>query len=227
MKNTIFAETLTMNLTIKSHKDSTINGNSVGADNNAKWQFAMKKLWEECYRYQSACFNSAKTGATVDNEKAMDAIQGILDLIGPVNEFKIHRSPEMLATISGYAIRDVERLAGEALTVKSQLDNYKKEYEEIHAGMNPDYIKALEANIADAESTLSALKSTTGSATKDIGRVSYNTFRYKAETKFAQIISDQKVKTWEELDAEEKERKAKKKEAKKAAKAAAKAQANA
>lgn len=225
MKNTIIAETLVMNLTIKNHKDAVINGNSVGSENNAKWQFAMKKLWEACYSYQCACFNNAKTGAPVDNEKAMNAIQEVLDLIGAVNEFKIHRSPEMLAAISGFAIRDTEKLAGEALTVKSQLKNYEKEYENIHAGMNPGYIKALEKNIEEAKATLKALTGTTGSADKGKGKVSYNTFKYKTETNLAQIISEQKAKTWEELEAEEKERKAKKKEAKKAAKAAAKANA--
>lgn len=228
MKNTIFAQTLITNLTIKNHKSSMLNGEAIGAENFAKWQFAMKCAYEAFYRYQSECFNLAKKGedATPDATNAFKELQAILNLIGEVNGHAIPKSMQLLNAVSQYAIKTKEVYVGKAGLVKSELDNYKREYRNLANGVNEEYVEKLEKNIAEKEEELRILATAIDSADKSKTRANWATFRYNVETTLAQVISDQQAKSWEELEAEAEakraERRAKtkaKKQAKKTAEA--------
>lgn len=234
--NTIFADALIHNATIKTRKSAMINGGQVGVENYAKWKTVTHNAYELFYKYQFACMHSAVTNDVnpADTTKAMNALQELLDLIGEVNGHKIIKSVDMLVIVSKYAMRDKEDLIGEALAVKSQLDNYKQEYRNIHTGMNEDYIKNLEEKIEETTAKLSALKCETDSVKIYKTRNNESTFRFNLERTLAQIINEQEAKTWEELEAEEEARKAERKakaksykQAKRQAEAKAKAKANA
>ena len=225
MKNTIFAETLTTNLTIKNHKNALLNGEAIGAENFAKWQFTLKCAYEAFYRYQSECFNLAKMGenSVPDATNAFKELQAILDLVGEVNGHKIPKSMQLLNAISVHAIKTKEVYVGKAGLVKSQLDNYKREYRNIPNGASDAYIEGLEKNISEKEEELRMLCTTVDSAGKSKTRTTWSAFRYNVETTLAQVISDQQAKSWDELEAEaeakRKERRAKTKAKKAEAKA--------
>ena len=234
--NTIFADALIHNATIKTRRSAMINGGQVGIENYAKWRTVTHNAFELFYKYQTACMHNAiAAGADpADTTRAMNALQEILDLIGEVKGHKIIKSVDMLVIVSKYAMKDKEDLVGEALTVKSQLDNYKKEYKDVHTGMNPKYVEELEKKIEETSAKLTALKCETNSAKTYKTRNNESTFRFNLERTLAQIINKQEAKTWEELEAEEEARKAERKakakayrQAKRQAEAKAKAKANA
>ena len=223
-KMNIYAEALTLNHTVKAHKNATINGGQIGVDNFAKWDVAVSAAREAFYTYQKECIDRSIDHAVKANTtNAYNALQAILDLIGEVNGRKLIKSEEMLVAVSRHAIKEKEELIGKAALVNSQLKNYRIERDNVHTGMNEDYIASLEENIAAKEAELKLLKTQPDSAKKTKTRQLDSVFRYKLETTLAEFIKAQSAKSWAELEAEEEARRAERKAAAKARRAAKKA----
>ena len=226
--NTIIAEALLKNFTVKNHKDATINGGQVGVDIYGKWDIAIKAAHECFYTYQHDVVDVAiAKSASVDTTRAMNALQELLDLIGEVNGHAITKNSAMLEMVSKHAIKSKEDLVGRAMTIASELKNLRSEYNNLSNGVNPEYVEKLEKDIADKEAELKLEKSKPDSAKKFQTRTSLAVFRYNVERALAEIISKQSTKTWEELEAEAEALRAKRRAATKAKRAAQKAEAEA
>lgn len=228
----IIAQALTVNATIKSRKAAMLNGEHIGIEDFAKWKAATHEVYMTFYNYNQKVLEAAFT-ENVDTVKvttyAMNALQALLDMIGDVNGHRIVKNPDMiksvLVSVANYATKDKTERVGEALKVASELANYKKEYRNISNGMSEEYISALEKNIEEHTARLATLDAMPGSAKVSKTRANEATFRFALERTLAQIINCQAMKTWEELEEEEKARKEEKKARKYAKRAAAKANA--
>ena len=152
MAISIYADALVLNHTVKNRKAATINGEQVGVSKFAAWKNACNTAFEAFYRYQKNCVDVAiGTESKADTTAAFSALQTILDLIGEVNGHSLTKSLEMLTILSSYAVKDKNEYAGEALTVSSNLKDLRKSLKNVHTGMNEEYVRSLERQIAEAE----------------------------------------------------------------------------
>ena len=225
----IIVETLKVNFTKKSK--SAMTGDQLGAENFANWVTAVENCRREFYKYECAKHKAAGMGkdATVDASGAFNALQTVLNIIGEVNGHAIAKNQSMLDVLSVCTLNKTKPLAGEALTIKSQLDNAKKRLEALsYNGVNPEAVEACEAEITRLEEELRIAKRETGSCAPMTSCVKDKVFRTKFEEEFCKtVILKQEAKSWEELEAEEEARRIARNErakARKAAKKAAKAQ---
>ena len=237
MAKTIIHATLELNFTKKS--DSAITGNQLGAELFAEWNKACTKCHSAFYNYireKRKAAGKGKDGKIPEaiSDAAFEALQSILDLVGEVNGHAIVKNNAMLDTLANEAVSKKEPLAGRALTIYSQLKNAKDRLDDLdYNGVNPDTVTAVEEEIEALEEEFKEAKKETGACAPTPIRVKYTTFRKNFEKAFySLVVEEQELKSWEELEAEDKarkdERKAKakayrqaKREAAKAAKAAA------
>ena len=227
MKNTmnIFAETLALGGTIYSKSAAKITGDKVGAENFANWKTAMQTAHQAFYTYKKDC-NDLVKGYKVDTEparqKAWDALCAILDMVGDINGHALTRDNVLLNEVVGYAVREKTLLMGNALFQDSVVKNLKHELTNTN-GATKEWLEAKTKELETAQEQLRLVKKTANSGKAVDERASFNTFCANFERKLAKLASDQSMKTWEELEAEEAARKEEKKARKKAKKAAAKA----
>lgn len=225
MKKTIIHETLELNYYKKTK--SAITGDQLGAELFAKWKVAVDNFRREAYKYRSAKRVNAGLGEDAvpyDATPAFNALQVILDLVGEVNGHCIVKNGDMLEILTETAIKDTEALAGEALTIASELANAKKRLKALdYNGVNPEAVTQTVELIAELEEKLRVAKAQTGSCTPGTDRATETTFRKNFEKKFYKVVVEkQALKTWEELEAEKEERRKARREATKAKKAQAK-----
>jgi len=207
----IIAQTLTRNISIKDKKSARITGDFVGVDTFGEWKSAMESAHVAFYKYESAKISLANgtiTSVKTEKNAAIEAFKTILALVGDVNGTHIDNSIECMDTLSKYAIRDIERLAGSALTLASEIKNLKKQLDEVSTGMNPDYISNLEETLASKEEELRLAKKQTGSAVKSTTMTNFSNFVYNAELRLAKIIAKQEAQSYEEILAEREAKKA-------------------
>lgn len=205
------AKTLVKNITVKDKKSARVTGDFVGVDAYAEWKTAMESAHEKFYKYECAKISLANgTVTTIKNERqnAIDAFRVILNLVGEVNGVRLESSTESMDTISKYAIKDIERLAGRAMLLDSELKNLKKQLDECGNGVNPDYVASLEESIEAKEEELRLEKKKTGSAIKGSTMTTYTAFVYNAETRLAKIIEKQEAQSYEDIIAEREAKKA-------------------
>lgn len=227
------ANALMDNRTISNSSKAKLTAEIVGVEEFASWKFAESIAYEALYRYAVARHDTAFMGeaASVDSKlisNAMQAIQLMLDCIGEVNGHAVCKNQAMLDELVKCVNTDTKPLAGEALKQDSIVKNYRKQLKKVNDGMDEEYVADLTAKYEMANIKLAELKKQVGSCTTENTRVSFSTFRSKIERKLGDIISEQKAKTWEELEAEKEERRkarraktAEKKKAEKKAAAAA------
>lgn len=240
MKNAmnIFAETLAVGGTIYNKNAARITGDKVGAENYAKWKIAMANAHRAFYIYKNVIDNTLR-GRVVDKQtataNAFEALQNILDLIGEINGFKLAKSQELLDEVAKYAVTEKTELIGEAMTIKSKLDNCKSDlknagYDEEtgrgYNGVDPAHIESLLEKKAELEEELALAKKSPDSGRPVDEKKSFTAFCVDFERKIAKLSNDQYMKTWEELEAEA-EAKRKERRAKTKAKKAEAAKANA
>ena len=124
----IIANTLSIGGTVYNKSAARITGDKVGAENYAAWKSAMTVAHEKLYRYAKAVDDIAH-GKTVDVAQAktagMNALQAILDLVGEINGRTIAKDEDMFCGFVKYAVAERTELVGNALYIKSQLDNAK------------------------------------------------------------------------------------------------------
>ena len=238
MKNTmnIFAQTLAVGGTIYTKSVARITGDKVGAENYAQWKNAMAMAHKAFYIYKNFVDETLKgrtVNLTVATTNAMDALQNILNIIGEINGHKLVKSQELLNEVAKYAVADKTELVGEALTINSKLNFCKDRLKEVgynattgkyYNGIDPNYIAKLLEEKAEYEEALKLAKKSANSGRPIDGKRTFAPFCVDFERKIAKLCSEQSMKTWEELEAEDearrKERRAKTK-AKKAEKAKA------
>ena len=208
-KMTVFAQQLIIGGTTYSKSAARINGGNVGPENYALWNKHMSAAHEAFYRYEKAIDDLAH-GKTVDlkpiRDAGMDAFKTILDDIGVINGFRLHRDPEIFADIVKYSIRETTEFVGEAMTVKSQLKNLADELKNLN-GCNPDWLEATQAKYDELSDKLAELKKCADSGKPIIKRATLTSFCANFERRLASMAQEQNMKTWEELVAEDEERK--------------------
>lgn len=205
------AKTLVRGFTIKDKKSARITGDFVGVETYGEWKSAMEKAHVAFYKYESVKLDLANgTVKTVKNEReeAVKCFKAIIALVGEVNGINLETSIEAMDTVSKYAIRDVEKLAGRALTLKSELDNLKKQLDNVHTGMSEEYVSNLEKQYEAKSEELKLEKKNPGSAKKSDTMTAWNFFIYNAETRLAEAIEKQGAQPYEEILAEREAKKA-------------------
>lgn len=208
--NTI-AKALIRNITIKDRKSARINGGLIGVDAYGSWQNALENAHTAFYKYESAKIkfgNGTLTSIKDEKDKAVEAYKSIIALIGDVNGIKLETSIEAMELVSKYSIRVTEELIGKAYTLKSELDNLKKQLDNVHTGMSEEYVSNLEKQYEAKEEELKLEKKNPGSAKKGDTMTAWNFFIYNAETRLAEAIEKQGAQPYEEILAEREAKKA-------------------
>lgn len=199
-------EALTRGLSVKNNGSARISTKAVSIDLYASWKVAEDSAYEAFYRYADARRKTAHMGenATIDAEvtsNAFKALRNLLTLIGEVNGHKLMANNAMLDDLASASMCEVKELKGEALTQKSVVDNLKAQYNDIHAGMNPEYVEKITTDYEVAKVRFAELCKLEDSCDTKTARVKINAFRSALETKLAKIVNKQDAMTWEELDA--------------------------
>lgn len=213
MKTMSIYEAITRGTTIANSGKARVNSDKVGLELFAPWRVAENNAFEAFYKYADARRKSARAGenAPIDADitaKAFKALRDLLALIGEVNGHKVYANDAMLNAVAGCTMRKVKPLAGEAMTQASIVKNLRDEVNNIHNGMNPDYVAKITNDYEIAKVRLAELKKLDGSCATVYTRVSNNAFYLALENELATIVNAQDAKTWEALEAEEAERKA-------------------
>lgn len=217
---------LVQGTTIKNKTAARVTGDKVGLPTYTAWVNAVNSARLAFYRYQHIkdgnAIREAHGKESVDIEpakqKAMEALQSILDVVGEVHGYKLRKSDAMLDLLAEKSKKDTDELAGEAMTVGSQVKNYKTQ---LKNGGNEEFIADIQNKLSEAEVRLSELKKLPGSAKPADGACSEKAFIKGIERKMGEIIAEQYAKTPEQVQKEEDDRKAQKKAKKQAQRQAA------
>ena len=212
----IIALALTQGTTTRNKTAARVTGDKIGLEQYTKWHTALSNARMPFYRYAKAIEDIAikkSHGETVTIEKsvddaAMQALQTILDTVGEVHGYALHKSRELLDMLSVSALKDTEELVGEAYTVNSQIQNYRKQ---LRQGGNAEYIADIEGKLSEAEEELKELKKLPGSCKPADGATSLSSFIKNMERKLGKVVDKQYRKTPEQVEQEEADRKAKSK----------------
>lgn len=211
-----------------------ISADQVGAESLNEWKTLVNKLRQAAYDVYVHCENNdlSVESTAVDKTAVYNALRAILAELGEVNGHKLLANEELATLVVGYSGKRANKDSVAMGLVKSKIANTTKllrEYKGIN-GVNPDAIKAMEADLEKLEAEKAELLAQPDNRIKEPTRVPEATFRLDLEHKLARVIADQKAMTWDEL--EERDRKIKedrknKNKQRKAEKKAAEAQAQA
>lgn len=212
---------LTQGTTVRNKTAARVTGDKVGLPAYSEWHTALSNARMPFYRYakviEDAAIQSAHSGTVKDykdiEDAAMQALQTVLDTVGEVHGYKLHKSRELLSMLSVCALKDSEELVGEAYTVASQVKNYR---EQLRQGGNAEFIANIEGKLSESEEKLKELKKLPGSCKPADGATTLNSFIKNMERKLGKVVDKQYRKTPEQVEQEEAERKAKSKEKSKA-----------
>lgn len=205
------AKTLVRNITIKDKKSSRVTGDFVGVEAYSDWKIAIEAAHEAFYKYESAKIKLGNgTVQSIKDEKnnAVEAFKAIADLVGEVNGVKLETSIEAMELVSKFAIRTVEQYAGQAMLIKSERDNLRKQLDNVSNGMSEEYISNLEKEYEAKNEELKLEMKKPGSAKKGDTITTYSFFVYNAETRLAKAIEKQEAQSYEEIVAEREAKKA-------------------
>lgn len=201
----IIARQLQKKSTIKNMSARRLNATDIGDDNFTNWKNAMVKANFACYNYLHALdlrAHKMDVNIKAKEQTAYDSIKAIFDMVGEVSDRDMILDKAMFGTFATYAVREATELAGSALTVNSQIKNLEKELDKPMGGVNPEWIKAKNEELANKRAELAMLTKMTDSSTDVDKRVGDETFRGKVEKRIAKLINDQCMKSAEQIDAE-------------------------
>lgn len=187
-----------------------LTADQLGPELHKSWIDSVKALHKAAYDVAEKCENDhAQSDAiTVDKTALYDALRAILATVGDVKGHKLFANDELATLIIGYANKRANQDSPELQFVRSQISNNKKtlrDYENI-AGVNPETIQSLKDTIAELEEKRDALIDEVDNRIQVVISTSPNAFRLDVEHAIARAISEQKAKTWEELEAEKEAR---------------------
>lgn len=201
-----------------------VSAEQLSAKSFSNWRGLISDLHRAAYKVYAICENSGMKAEsdTVDKSEVFDVLRYILGVIGDVNGHKIYANAEAAIAIIGYAGKRANVDAPELQLCKSRVANTKKELRlaESLNGLDPNYISNLKSNLEKLEEEKATLMGTADMCYKLPTKTTDNAFRLDVEHFLARIITGQRAKTIEELDAEEAARKEARKAAAKARKAA-------
>lgn len=229
MKTMSIYEAIARGLSVKNNRSALVSTKNVSIADFANWKVAEDTAFKAFYEYADARRQTARMGedAKVDKaitDNAFNALRAILALIGEVNGHKLIANNAMLDDLAGITMVEVKKLKGEALTQQSVYANLKTQKNDIHAGMNPEYVEKIEHDYEVARIHFNELCKLEGSCDTETERVKKNQFYVALETKLAKIIEGQNATPWEVLDARDakiaEERKNKRRDNKNAKKSA-------
>jgi hypothetical protein len=188
-------------------------------------------LHKSAYVVYAYCENNGLRveNSNVDKTEVFNALRSILATVGKVNGHKLYANDEAVNLIIGYSGRRANKDAPELDILRQQQANDNrilKKYKETN-GVNPEAITELEANIDARAESIADLLATPDMRIKAPTKTADNAFRLEVEHLVARAVAGQNAKSWDELEAEEAERKARRNAAAKARRAAKKAAANA
>lgn len=201
MNNTMsIYEAIREGLSVFDNKEARVSENKVSVDTYAVW-LAYEKVAHDAF-YDYVCerkkvliaetFGEEYTADKTIENTAHAALRNLLACIGEVNGFKLRSSDDMLIDVSTVSETVVKKLAGEALTQKSIVDNLRREVNGFANGMNPDYVQAKNVEFEAAKVKLRLLKKQAGSKdTHDKEKSKFNDFRIALENEFARIVDKQ------------------------------------
>ena len=209
-----------------------LDADQLGAEGLSQWKSIVLGLQRSAYEVGAYCENNGLKveNSTVNKTPVYDALRVILNSLGEVNGHKLYANEEAVIAIVGYACRRANLDSPELKLCLTRMSSLRREITLAKGvnGLNPDYIKELEEDLAKAEEKKAELLATADMRIKQVTMSNASSFRLDLEHYLARVISGQLAKSLEELDAEEAERKAKRAEKAKARKLAKKqAQVNA
>jgi len=223
---TVSASTLQDCLTNNNrYANIRLNADQLGAENLKVWSALVNDLHSAAYSVYALCENNGLTveSDSVDKSAVYNAVRVILAAIGVVNGHKLCANEELVTLIIGYAGKRANSDSPELQLCLSKIRNRQKELAEYEntKGVNPETIQNLRNEIEKLTEEKKALIDSPDNRIRVATRSTANAFRLEVEHRLARAISDQKAKTWEELEAEA-EAKRKERRAKTAAKKAQK-----
>lgn len=206
MKTMSIYEAITRGLSVKNNRSALVSAKNVNIADFANWKVAEDTAFEAFYRYADARRKTARMGedAVIDKEvtdNAFKALRSILALIGDVNGHKLIANNAMLDDLASATMVEVKDIVGEALTQLSVRDNLKKQVDDIHAGMNPEYVEKITHDYEVARIHYNELCKLEGSCETKTIRAKNNQYRVALETRLALIVNAQDAMSWEALDA--------------------------
>lgn len=212
-KTSIVALALIQGTTTRNKSAARVTGNKVGLDNYTAWYTALTAARMPFYRYAKALEDNAirishgedAIDMTPFEDECLPLLSNILTAIGEVHGYNLRRSKELLSMLSACALKDSEELVGEALTVNSQIQNYRAQ---LRAGGNDEFIADIEKKKTEADERLKELKKLPGSCKPADGATSVTSFIKNMERKLGVVIDKQYRKGAEQVQKEEEERKA-------------------
>lgn len=183
-----------------------LTADHIGADNFNTWKSLVSALQNEAYHIYCKCENDnlAEETKHLNLDGVFNAIRDIFNEFGEINGHKIKPTAEFATLIIGYSGKRANSDAPELQLCASRIKNRQAELKLLKAtnGVNPDAIAHVEAEIEALNAEKAVLLATPDMRTKAPTRAAADTFRLEVEHRFARLISDQKAKTWEELEAE-------------------------
>lgn len=215
------AMALIQGTTIRNKTAARVTGDKVGLTEYTAWTTALSNARMPFYKYAKALEDNAIKSAhgeeLIDMNPLKDAakpvLRTLLTVIGEVHGYKLHGTDELLEYLCKTALKDTDVLIGEALTVASQVANYKTQ---LKNGGNDEYIADVEEKLEAAEENLKELKKLPGSCKTEDGACSLTAFIKAMERRLGKVISKQYRKGWEQVQKEEEDKKAQAKANKKA-----------
>lgn len=209
-----------------------ITAEHIGAENFREWKNLLANLHKVAYNVYANCEDSDLTAnnTSLDLTAVFDALRAILAEFGEINGHAVYANAELATLIIGYSGKRGNVDSPALQLCLSKLSNRMRELAKIEGvnGINPDKIAALKDEIDELKDEKADLLANPDNRIKQPTRATFEAFRLEVEHKLARVISDQKAKSWADLEAEleakRKERRAKTK-AKKAAKKSAEANA--
>lgn len=210
-----------------------LNAEQITAENLKNWRDIVSNLHRVAYKVYEYCENNGlkADNTSVDKTAVFDALRILLnDGIGQVNEHKLYANDEIATLVIGYAGKRANKDDDAVKAISQEITNLKKAISSLDgmAGVNPEHIAELKADLAGKEEEKKALLKVEDMRIKQPTMTTFATFCLDVEHALARMISGQMAKSLEELDKEEEARRQARREKAKARKAEKKAeQANA
>lgn len=198
-------------------KNWAIKRDSIGSVNYAIWTFEIKGLQMAVYdleKYESDyAITDPSRNVLPYNEDwyqyLKDAVytqaRVIMDLIGPINGHKFRDTNKVVSIARKYATVLKDEWHGDALLTESQLRNVKSELELLDKfpnGVREGYREEREVLKATLEEKLKEFRSVPGMRYPQPAATPAATFRKNLEHELALLVTNRKMKSWEELEVE-------------------------
>jgi hypothetical protein len=221
MKNTMnIATTLQDCLSYNNRfANAKLNADQLSAENLKTWSTLVADLHKAAYGVYEFCENNdlKAEDESVNKDAVYSALRAILAELGEVKGYKLHANDALAINVIGYAGKRgnddspaLQLCLSKIRNNTTLLDKYSK-----LNGVSEETIAAIKKDIETLEQEKAVLLAAPDNRIKKPTRTSATMFRLEVEHRLARAINDQKAKSWEQLEAEEKARKDKKKQARK------------